>query len=609
MITKMNKYSFVLFHKDLAPFLEKIQELGMVDITRENKAIDQTSQELFSISSRYAKAISGIDYSYKAFTDEYRNKIESKIDASSLSQEKLLPPEELLTKAESSLKNREGLKQKLDSLNKEYKESQPWGALNKEDLDRLSQLGYDIHLYSVSEKNYKKEWKNEYPIQILNRENGRIYFALLTISGEEFQFDLNESKMPQRSYDLLEEKIASVEDEIEENKRDIVLLYSQLSKMERAMKETKEELDLYLAGVSSIKEAEGTLALLTGFAPVENREHISATLDKEGVYYILDEAVVEDNPPIKLKNNFFSRLYEPIGELYMLPKYGELDLTPYFAPFYMLFFGFCLGDMGYGLTILVVAGLAKYKFPKFKSYLSLAQFLGLGAIIMAALSGVFFGMKLQEVIPMPQSIQDLFFTDIKMFWFAIIFGLVQIVFARMLNAIYSIIKKGWQYGMHNIGWSIAIIWAAWYYATTMSANITMPSFMNWAALGGVALILFFTSNSGNIFTRLFKGTAAFYDVTSIFGDMLSYIRLFGLGTAGAILGMVVNSVAISLTGVPYIGWFFAILMLIFGHILVLLLSSLGAFVHPMRLTFVEFYKNADFDGGGRAFRPLGKDLK
>lgn len=73
--------------------------------------------------------------------------------------------------------------------------------------------------------------------------------------------------------------------------------------------------------------------------------------------------------------------------------------------------------------------------------------------------------------------------------------------------------------------------------------------------------------------------------------------------------MVVNSVAISMTGIPYLGWFFAGLMLVVGHLMVLLLSSLGAFVHPMRLTFVEFYKNASFNGGGRAFRPLTKDTK
>jgi V/A-type H+-transporting ATPase subunit I len=104
-----------------------------------------------------------------------------------------------------------------------------------------------------------------------------------------------------------------------------------------------------------------------------------------------------------------------------------------------------------------------------------------------------------------------------------------------------------------------------------------------------------------------KGAFSLYDITGIFGDMLSYIRLFGLGTAGGILGLVVNSVAMNMSGIPYVGWFFTGLMLLVGHTAVLLLNSLGAFVHPMRLTFVEFYKNAGFGGGGRAFRPLTKN--
>lgn len=603
MIIKMDKYSFILFYKDLTPFLEKVQELGMVDITREIKAMDKTSRELFSTSSRYSKAINSIENANSALPEEFREQVVNNNDFTPLSQE------ELLEKAETIIQNRELFKQELDSLNKELSESLPWGYLDKESLSRLNQIGYTVHLYSVSEKNYKTEWENDYPVQILNSQNGKIYFAILSTSGEEFRFELNESKMPLNSYDIVEASIATTKENIENNNRDLVQVFAELARMQKALINTRESLDLYLAGASSIKEAEGSLAILTGFAPAENREEITAALNKEGVYYIIDTAVEHDDPPVKLKNNFFSRLYEPIGDLYMLPKYGELDLTPYFAPFYMLFFGFALGDMGYGLTILIGAGLAKYKFPKFKSYLTLTQFLGLGAVIMAALTGVFFGTKLQDVIPMPNSVQELFFSDLKMFWFAIIFGLVQIVFARMLNAIYSIIKKGWQYGMHNIGWSIVIIWAAWYYATTMSSDITMPSYMNWVALAGASLILLFTSDSGNVFKRLFKGAAAFYDVTSVFGDMLSYIRLFGLGTAGAILGMVVNSVAMSLSEIAYVGWFFAILMLLFGHVLVLLLSSLGAFVHPMRLTFVEFYKNASFGGGGRAFRPLGRDLK
>jgi len=117
-----------------------------------------------------------------------------------------------------------------------------------------------------------------------------------------------------------------------------------------------------------------------------------------------------------------------------------------------------------------------------------------------------------------------------MFWFAIIFGLFQIVFARLVNAVYSMKYKGWQSGMHNIGWAIVIIWATLAYAGSMNEDLKAPAFINYIGLGGLALILFFSSTEGNIFSRLMKGTFALYDITGIFGDMLSYIRLFGLGT-------------------------------------------------------------------------------
>lgn len=604
MITKMDKYSFVLFHSDLSLFLKRVQELGMVDITRENKAIDDTSRELFSIIERYRKAIKGIETLNNTFSLPFTQSISLEESIKSITE-----PSELLSLSEKLITEYDQLKNEQDQVKRELSEAINWGILDKEDISKLSLLGYSIHLYSVSEKSYNPEWESNYVIHKLNTTNGKVYFALLHPQSEELNFKHTESKMPPRSCHLLESRLLQIESKLKEIEVTVAMVYLQREILERGLLLVREELELYLAGNSSVKEAEGTIALLTGFVPSEKRSETESFLQDTGVYYILEEAIIEDNPPVKLKNGFFASLYEPIGELYMLPKYGELDLTPYFAPFYMLFFGLCLGDMGYGLVMLTAATFAKFKFPKYKGYLTLIQFLGLGAILMAALSGVFFGTKIQDILNLPESVNELFFSDLKMFWFSIIFGLFQIVFARMVNAIYLMVNRGWQYGMQNIGWSIFIIWAAWYYATTMVPELSMPTFMHYVAIAGALMIFLFTSDSKKIHVRIFKGTLAFYDITSIFGDMLSYIRLFGLGTAGAILGMVVNSVAISMTGIPYLGWFFAGLMLVVGHLMVLLLSSLGAFVHPMRLTFVEFYKNASFNGGGRAFRPLTKDTK
>lgn len=598
MITKMTKYSFIVFHQEVATFLSKVQELGMVDITRENKAVDAHSREMFDLTGRYAASIKSLSALKESLAE---------VTASELPVNSTSSPEETLLLAEKLMENRELWSADEKSLLREREEALPWGQYNLNDIKKIEELGFTLHFYAISETNFNEDWDKEHILQIISRDKGKCYFAILVPKNQELNFKYSEIKFPSLSYDLIDRKIDELRSRIATNNSQLAALTAKISDLESGMAKVKATLDLYLAGTSSVKEAEGSIAVMTGFAPVEHKEELSAFFGSTDVYFIEEEAVIEDNPPIKLKNTFFTRLFEPIGELYMLPKYGELDLTPYFAPFYMLFFGLCLGDMGYGLILMIAGTIGKIKMPAMRGYMTLVQFLGLGSFIMPMLNGVFFGAKIGEVFPVPDAVKGFFFSDIKMFWFAIIFGLFQIVFARMVNAVDSMIRKGWQYGMHNIGWSIVVIWASLAYAGTMMPDLAVPAFVNYIGYLGLALIIFFSSTEGNIFSRMLKGTFALYDITGIFGDMLSYIRLFGLGTAGGILGMVVNSVAMNMSGIPYVGWFFTGLMLLIGHTAVLLLSSLGAFVHPMRLTFVEFYKNAGFGGGGKAFRPLAKN--
>jgi len=598
MITRMNKYSMIIYHADVSSFLERLQELGMVDIKRESKAGDNKSRDLYDIISRYKHASKKLESVLGTIKDK------SQTDYSVI--DKNDTPENLLKVAEECLSNKLNWELELQQCTRESSDAKAWGDFDKEDIDKIRAIGYEPHFYVISDKKFKDAWFSEHVIHILNETGGKKYFVVLNPVGEEFRFDTPESKFPQTSCHILDARIGQLKQNIAGNNKTIEALTIVIDKFNKESEIIGSELDLYLAGTSSQKEAEGTIAIMTGFAPVDNASYVKEFLDNEGLYYITEEAAEEDNPPIKLKNNFFTRLYEPIGELYMLPKYGELDLTPYFAPFYMLFFGFCLGDIGYGIILLIGGGLAKFKYPNMRSYLNLIQFLGLGAILMATLSGTFFGAKLADILPLPDSVKSLFFSDLKMFWFAIIFGLFQIVVARIIIAVDSIIRKGWKYGMSNIGWAIVIVWGSLAYAGTMVPGLVLPKFASYLAIFGALLILFFSATEGNIFIRILKGTFSFYDVTGVFGDALSYIRLFGLATSGGILGFVVTTVAMNMISMPYVGWLFAGLFLIIGHTAVLLLSGLGAFVHPMRLTFVEFYKNAGFTGGGKAFRPLSK---
>lgn len=594
MITKMTKYSFILLSNELDDFLSKVQNLGLVDITRSDVPTDSHSVEMMNLYKRYQDIISRL----KIFRKE-NSSIKAAKDNTTSSKE-------MVRAAEDNFAKREELRTEIASLERELAESAPWGLFSHEDLERINSLGFRLCFYSTTEKRYDAGWEQEYAIQILNREGGNVYFAVAVPQGEECSLPLNPAKFPDRSADIIERDLKVLKDQ-----RDTLLAecagYTDRCEWLASQSDVLfKDLDLYLASVSGSREGEGTISVLEGFAPKDDDNVIKEFLDSSDVIYLSEKAKGEDNPPIKLKSNWFAKAFEPIGGLYILPTYDELDLTPFFAPFYMLFFGLCLGDMGYGLILILTGLAAVFALPKFRNYGFLIFWLGVGSTLMPLLSGTFFGLKLAEIIPsMPDSIKGLFFSDIKMFWFSIIFGLFQIVFARILRAIFALSKGRIDEGLTEIGWSLVIVWAAAAYASMEMGSPLIPQTAGYVmGITGLVLVLFCSKPNKNFLLRPLMGIISLYDITGIFGDMLSYIRLFGLGTTGGILAFVINSIAMQFTGIPYVGWVLTVVFLIFGHLAVMGLSCLGAFVHPVRLTFVEFYKNAGFVGGGRAFKPL-----
>ncbi len=587
MIVPMMKYDFVLHNTELADFLEKLQELGIVDTRRSNKPVDEHSTKLLEEIARY----------HLAFKQLAKIKIEHPETAN-----RSYTAEHILQRTEELLEEKEQTMLRKAKLLVDVELARPWQTWRRTSLEQLERLHLKPHFYVVPEKKYNPEWEQEYPMAILNTTKDSRYFVVLEQDGVLFDFPLHEVKYPSTSVELLEAELENVEQHlntIHQKLEKYALLKEQLS-ARRA--ELTAQLDLYLAGKGTEPAVEDILVVVTAFVPQPQQRVLDEFLEKESVVYITEAATIDDNPPVQLKNNRFARLFEPIGDMYMPPLYNELDVTAYFSPFYMLFFGFCLGDLGYGLVLILAGAIAKWRMPKMKSVFSMVQFLGLGSVIMPLVSGTFFGMKLGELF----HIEGMFFDDLQMFWFALGLGGFQIIFAKLIHAFDSMKRNGFQHGLAPLGWALLLIDAALWIGRSI-IHLPIPSLLITVLLYlSIALILFFTSLSKNVFTRLGKGLVSFYDITGVFGDLLSYIRLFGLGTAGGILGFVVNTVGLMVWSVPYVGYVLGGIVFVVGHIAVLGLSSLGAFVHPMRLTFVEFYKNVGFTGGGRIYKPLKK---
>ncbi len=377
-------------------------------------------------------------------------------------------------------------------------------------------------------------------------------------------------------------------------------------------KNLQNEFNLSNVLVQTDRQAGEKLMLLEGWVPTEKARAMEEALEKDNYFYQAQEIEEGDKVPILLKNGKFAKLYEPITRMFSLPNYGEFDPTPFFAPFFMLFFGLCFGDGGYGLLVMIACTILKRKVnPDFKPFLSLFQYLGLAALIVGTCTGSFFGIALVD-IPAFASVKDYFVSSDNLMTFSIIIGLVQILFGKTIAALKIMSQKGKKYGIAPLAWVFIILALCLVFGLPM-LNVQLPEMVKnvFLVIAGLGLLVAFLYNTPgkNIFLNFGTGLWNTYNMASgLLGDTLSYIRLFAIGLTGAILGGVFNSLAVDMTeGLNVVLRVICMLLiLLVGHAINIGLCTISSLVHPLRLIFVEYYKNAEFEGGGKAYEPFKK---
>ena len=386
-------------------------------------------------------------------------------------------------------------------------------------------------------------------------------------------------------------------------------------RLEARKAELYSKLDLYLAGASAVPAAENTIVTLVGYAPVEDDAAVTAALDATGVFYLKEEAVVEDNPPIQLKNNWFVKQFEVLTDMYGRPGYDGFDPTPFISVFFLLFFAFCMGDAGYGL-ILILIGLLLKKADSFKDMAPLVVLLGIGTTVIGFLFHTFFSMDIStwsifapiKGIFLPAKIAGYDGTMVL----ALIVGVVHLCLAMCVKTYQETKNKGFINALGTWGWTLlivgGIIVAALAFAGIMDKDLT-----KWVVivLGVVSALGIFVFNDmkrsklANIGVGLWN---TYNTATGLLGDVLSYLRLYALGLAGSMLGMAFNNIGTMVLGdgsKPAL-WLPFIVIVIIGHTLNVAMAALGAFVHPLRLNFLEFFKNSGYEATGRNYHPLKK---
>lgn len=353
---------------------------------------------------------------------------------------------------------------------------------------------------------------------------------------------------------------------------------------------------------------DGTILFFEGWAPAERMGQVSDLLERLGCAWEARDPTEEEYPevPVQLKNNWLTRPLNMVTEMYSLPAYDNVDPNPLMAPFFILFYGIMMADMGYGI-LMILAGLfitKKYR-PKgtMGHMFSLVTLCGVSTFIMGAITGGFFGDFLTQVVKLSTgadfALPSLFtpLDDTLMILVgAMCLGFVQIVTGMAISFIRKL-QKGQVLDavFEELTWWIVFA----------GIGVMALGYGNVLLYVGLALVVLGPIVTGKGLMGKITGIfgSVYNHVTGYFGDILSYARLMALMLAGSVIAQVFNT----LGAIPGNIVVFLIISLA-GNTLNFALNLLGCYVHDLRLQCLEYFGKF-YEDGGKPFRPLAINTK
>jgi V/A-type H+-transporting ATPase subunit I len=330
------------------------------------------------------------------------------------------------------------------------------------------------------------------------------------------------------------------------------------------------------------------------------------------------EPVEGEEPPIEIENKNMVRPFEVITRLYGMPQRFEVDPTVFLAPFFALFFALCLTDAGYGIVIVALMIFLIKKMQGDKKLMWMLGICSAVTVVTGALTGGWFGDAIQQFLPALKPLRDSmvwfdpFERPMMFFGVSVVLGYIQVMAGLLIAFSHNLRRREYISSVcDQLTW-LVLINSVVIFALSKAGVVRAETgglFGKLALLPAVVIVLF-SRREGGWGGRIGMGAYNLFSGIFYIGDVLSYLRLMALGMVTAGLAMATNIIArITLDIFPYgIGIVLAVAVLIGGHGFNIALSGLSAFVHTLRLQYVEFFPKF-FMGGGRLFKPLAKEYK
>lgn len=641
-IVKMSKFNLLVFNserKNLLHKLQKFDEVHFMDL-KENEELDEYDLENVKEPESIVvinEEINRINYAIEALSKYQKKDSALKVLKEGRTTLEFSEIEEKANKVDYKSickqvieinSDMDQLSQDIANTNIKIKEICPWIKLDVpiKNLMSLEHVKLMIGKFPARFKQKVEEGfvSTEYTyFEVLSESGGNLYVLIITNDEEE---DLvNEMLRNNYFSDIKIEIEGKPEEEVKKLKNEVELKQKQISKNEEKLKKLSQKvIDLqivyeYLMNVIlRTEESENFLTtesvnVIEGYIPTSRSEEfndlVTSTLSNDIYYFKLEEADKDDtNAPILLKNSKYTRAFESLTTMYDYPKYNELDATGVMAPFYSFFFGMMIADAGYGLLLLLGTVIALKIFKLGEEQKNTMRFFacnGFFTIIWGLIYGSFFSFSI------PTGIIDPTTQYMEVLILSIGLGIVHIYVGLGVGAYMNIRDGKPLAALFDTGfWYMALTGAILLLVGSQYpiSNVVSKISLYVMIIGMVGIVLTAGRESPSVGGKLGGGLYSLYGISGYVGDFISYSRLMALGLAGGYLAAAINDMVFMLFDLKAIGIVVGIIVFVIGHSFNLFLSALSAYVHDIRLTYVEFFGKF-YGGGGKAFKTLRSESK
>lgn len=642
-IVKMDKFTLLAFEnqkKALLENLQSFQNVQFIDIYDEDDDIlsklrkDSSSEEVSKIEDQLSKVKFIIDIltpfvkksnmikEFKEGRKSFTYEELSEIMVNSNWQELYKELKEKEAEINSNDNNISKLKSGIDEI-------MPWISLDAKIVDLKNLKSTKALLGQIPQgtlDNLRLELENNiknYYFEDLGIK-GRENYVLIIVQNENLEElesilkGFNFSKSDLHCDGVPNEVIKSYEGEIKSLTEKTNSIKDEIKKYANKIEEVYAVYEVYSSELLRVKSTENFLkseniVVMEGYYPTEFGKDFEEILHKVlgNNYYLESKAADGDDVPVKLKNNKMFEAFESITTMYSVPRYKEIDPTPLFAPFYILFFGMMLSDAGYGLIMVIgtTIGLKLFNLEDdMRKSLKMFRYLGISTIFWGAMYGSYFGDFFGWPALWMKPEKDVALLMIV----AVSLGLIQIFIGLGIKAYMQIRDKDFFGAFADVFlWYITLIglmlWGGSAFGLSLpSAVVTVAKYGSILAMIGIVLTNGRHESSWG--AKLGQGFYSLYGITSYVGDLVSYTRLAALGLATGFISYAFNIMVNMVSTNLFTALLFGVLIFLIGHIFNLFINALGAYVHTCRLQYLEYFGKF-YEGGGNAFEPLKYNSK